>query len=416
MRKFMVLGLMVALSYLVLASVTLMWFTDGPDLEVIQKQVERFEKQTGEKVEILNVPYYQNYKTKLTTMARGGTPPDVARTSDILYLMEYALDLTPYIEKYTGMTVEEWLENVSFYKSAFKSVAEKFGKIVGIPYTSDAHAVFYNKEIFEKAGIEVPKNRPWTVDEWYEAMKKIKESGAAKYALVYDYSPYRLSNLLYVFGGGIWDPAGTKIIADSPESIEALEFFVKLHDEGLIPKSVWLSGDAPFKYFQNGLAAMYVSGTWMLAEFKEKLKFQWGAIMFPFKRVRAVMTGGKYIVPFTEKGAELAFFLTNKENLAEFAQSLSLIPDRKDLAGKLEFSDPVIAEVYDVIMKDLADSTRGSMVADWYNPDTSVVVQENYAKIRSYFASAVAHEKTPAQALKELADFLREEYRKKQGQ
>ncbi|HBT39521.1 MAG TPA: hypothetical protein DEA64_05295, partial [Pseudothermotoga sp.] len=141
--------------------------------------------------------------------------------------------------------------------------------------------------------------------------------------------------------------------------------------EDLIPKAVWLTGDAPAKYFQNGLAAMYVSGTWMLAQFREQLKFDWGVIMWPYKRERAVMTGGKYIVPFTEKGAALAFFLTNEENLAEFAGKLYLIPDRKDLADKVKIEDPLINEVYAVVMKDLAESTRGSMVPDWYDPDTA---------------------------------------------
>ncbi|MFN4191196.1 MAG: extracellular solute-binding protein, partial [Pseudothermotoga sp.] len=195
----------------------------------------------------------------------------------------------------------------------------------------------------------------------------------------------------------------------SPESIEALEFFVKLHDEDLIPKAVWLTGDAPAKYFQNGMAAMYVSGTWMLAQFKEQLKFDWGAIMWPYKRQRAVMTGGKYIVPFTEKGAKLAFFLTNQENLAEFAGKLYLVPDRKDLSDKINIEDPVIKPVYDLVMKDLNESGRGSLVADWYDPDTASIIQKNRTVIIDAIKSAVAKEKTPAQAFKDLAKFLREE-------
>ncbi len=403
-----VAGLLVLLiASALFADTVLMWFTDGPDFDIITSQTEKFTKQTGEKVVILNLPYYLEYKPKLAAMAKAGSPPDIARETDLLPWVDYAIDLKPFVEKYTAMKFEEWLENVSFYKAGFKKLYEKYGKVVGIPYTSDAHAIFYNKEIFKKAGIEPPKDRPWTIDEWYAAMKKIKQSGAAKYALVYDFSPYRFSNLLYVFGGGIWDREGKNIIVDSPESIEALSFFVKLHDEDLIPKAVWLTGDAPAKYFQNGLAAMYVSGTWMLAQLREQLKFDWGAIMWPYKRERAVMTGGKYIVPFTEKGAQLAFFLTNEENLAQFARELYLIPDRKDLADKVKIEDPLINEVYAIVMKDLAESSRGSMVPDWYDPDTAGIVQANRTVINDYIKAAIAHEKTPEQALKELANILR---------
>ncbi|WP_041075960.1 ABC transporter substrate-binding protein [Thermotoga caldifontis] len=406
MKRLLVVLLAVA-AISIFADTVLMWFTDGPDFDLITAQTERFTKQTGEKVVILNLPYYLEYKPKLAAMAKAGSPPDVARETDLLPWVDYAIDLKPLVEKYTGMKFEEWLENVSFYKAGFKKLYEKYNKVVGIPYTSDAHAIFYNKEIFRKAGIEPPKDRPWTIDEWYAAMKKIKQSGAARYALVYDFSPYRFSNLLYVFGGGIWDREGKNIIIDSKESIEALEFFVKLHDEDLIPKAVWLTGDAPAKYFQNGLAAMYVSGTWMLAQFREQLKFDWGVIMWPYKRERAVMTGGKYIVPFTEKGAALAFFLTNEENLAEFAGKLYLIPDRKDLADKVKIEDPLISEVYAVVMKDLAESTRGSMVPDWYDPDTAAIVQANRTVINDHIKAAIAKEKTPEQAFKELAAILR---------
>jgi len=406
MKRLLVL-LMVIAALSLFADTVLMWFTDGPDFDLITEQTNRFTKQTNEKVVVLNLPYYLEYKPKLAAMAKAGSPPDVARETDLLPWLDYAIDLKPLVEKYTGMKFEEWLDNVSFYKAGFKKLYEKYGKVIGIPYTSDAHAIFYNKEIFKKAGIEPPKDRPWTIDEWYAAMKKIKQSGAARYALVYDFSPYRFSNLLYVFGGGIWDREGKNIIIDSKESIEALEFFVKLHDEDLIPKAVWLTGDAPAKYFQNGLAAMYVSGTWMLAQFREQLKFDWGVIMWPYKRERAVMTGGKYIVPFTEKGAALAFFLTNEQNLAEFAGKLFLIPDRKDLADKVKIEDPLINEVYAIVMKDLAESTRGSMVPDWYDPDTAGIVQANRTVINDHIKAAIAKEKTPERAFKELAAILR---------
>lgn len=406
MKRLLVL-LMVIAALSLFADTVLMWFTDGPDFDLITEQTNRFTQQTDEKVVILNLPYYLEYKPKLAAMAKAGSPPDVARETDLLPWLDYAIDLKPLVEKYTGMKFEEWLENVSFYKAGFKKLYEKYGKVIGIPYTSDAHAIFYNKEIFKKAGVEPPKDRPWTIDEWYAAMKKIKQSGAARYALVYDFSPYRFANLLYVFGGGIWDREGKNIIIDSKESIEALEFFVKLHDEDLIPKAVWLTGDSPAKYFQNGLAAMYVSGTWMLAQLREQLKFDWGVIMWPYKRERAVMTGGKYIVPFTENGAKLAFFLTDEQNLAEFAGKLFLIPDRKDLADKVKIEDPLINEVYAVVMKDLDESTRGSMVPDWYDPDTAAIVQTNRTVINDHIKAAIAKEKTPEQAFKELAAILR---------
>lgn len=316
-------------AFVVGKNITFATFIDGPDLPVFQKQVADYEKETGKDVELLVIPY-ADWKTKMVMMLQGGTPPDVARETDVVYLQDYALDLIPFIKQHTGMEPMEWLDTVTVYKSWFKTYSLEAGMIPAIPYTTDVFALFYNKELFKKAGVEVPPNGIWTIDQWYDAMLKLKQSGV-RYPLVWDRSPSRFSWLLYTYGGGYWDETGTKIILDSKESIEAMDFFLKIHDENLVPKAVWISGDAPLKYFQNGLSAMYLSGTWMLPTFVEQLDFEWGAIPMPVKRERYTYSGGKLIVPLTEEGVELAFYLTNKENLAEISSALFLLPDRADM-------------------------------------------------------------------------------------
>ncbi|MBC7122701.1 MAG: hypothetical protein H5T94_05660, partial [Pseudothermotoga sp.] len=79
----------------------------------------------------------------------------------------------------------------------------------------------------------------------------------------------------------------------------------------------------------------------------------------------------------------------------------------KDLADKVKIEDPLINEVYTIVMKDLDQSTRGSMVPDWYDPDTAAIVQTNRAVINDHIKAAIAKEKTPEQAFKELAAILR---------
>lgn len=403
----LVLTLLVAT--VALSDVVLMWFSDGPDQDILRSMVRSFESVSKQKVQILTFPYYTEYKPKLTAMAQAGNPPDVARETDVLVWVDYAVDLSPLIPKYTGMTVEQWLDNVSVYKPMYREVVKRYKKVYGIPYTSDAHCIFYNADMFKKAGITPPTDRPWTVREWYDAMVKIKRSGVARYAVVYDASAYRFCNLLYTFGGGIWDREGKNLIIDSINSVKALDFFARIHKEDLVPRTVWLAGDAPAKYFQNGLAAMWVSGTWSIHQIHGQVKFDWGVIPWPVEKERVVMTGGKYLIPFTEKGAELAFFLTNAENLARFSAELYVLPDRRDLVGKVTFQDPKINRIYEIVVKDLNESGRGSMVWDWYYPDTAEVVQKNRVAIIDAIKAAIAGEKTPTKALQDLAKVLRDD-------
>lgn len=389
--------------------ITFSTFIDGPDLSVFQKQVAAYEKETGKDVELLVIPY-ADWKTKMIMMLQGGTPPDVARETDVVYLQDYALDLTPYIIQYTGMEPMEWLDNVTVYKSWFKTYSLESGMIPAIPYTTDVFALFYNKELFKKAGVEVPTNGVWTIDQWYDAMIKLKQSGV-RYPLVWDRSPSRFSWLLYTYGGGYWDETGTKIILDSKESIEAMEFFLKIHDENLVPRAVWISGDAPLKYFQNGLSAMYLSGTWMLPTFLEQLDFEWGAIPMPVKRERYTYSGGKLIVPLTEEGVELAFYLTNKENLAEISSALFLLPDRADMT-EVTYENKMVQEANVVAMNDLLNTSPAAKKRqdfDWYNLKTAPVIQGNVSAITNMVVSVLTHEKTPEEAMKNLADQIRKE-------
>lgn len=404
------IGLFLLFGTLVISQdITFATFIDGPDLPVFQKQVEAYEKETGKDVELLVIPY-ADWKTKMIMMLQGGTPPDVARETDVVYLQDYALDLTPFIKQHTGMEPMEWLDNVTVYKSWFKTYSLEAGMIPAIPYTTDVFALFYNKELFKKAGVEVPINGVWTIDQWYDAMLKLKQSGV-RYPLVWDRSPSRFSWLLYTFGGGYWDETGTKIILDSKESIEAMEFFLKIHDENLVPKAVWISGDAPLKYFQNGLSAMYLSGTWMLPTFAEQLDFEWGAIPMPVKRERYTYSGGKLIVPLTQKGVELAFYLTNKENLAEISSALYLLPDRADMT-EVTYENKMVQEANMVAMNDLLNTSPAAKKRqdfDWYNLKTAPVIQGNVSAITNMVVSVLTHEKTPQKAMKDLADQIRKE-------
>jgi len=389
--------------------ITFATFIDGPDLPLFQKQVASYEEETGKDVELLVIPY-ADWKTKMIMMLQGGTPPDVARETDVVYLQDYAIDITPYVKQNTGMEPMDWLDTVTVYKSWFKTYSLDAGMIPAIPYTTDVFALFYNKELFKKAGITVPTDGVWTIDQWYDAMVKLKESGV-RYPLVWDRSPSRFSWLMYTYGGGYWDETGTKIILDSKESIEAMKFFLKIHDENLMPKAVWISGDAPVKYFQNGLSAMYLSGTWMLPAFAEQLDFEWGAIPMPVKRERYTYSGGKLIVPLTEEGVELAFYLTNKENLADISSALYLLPDRADMT-EVTYDNKMVQEANIVAMNDLLNTspaTKKRQDFDWYNLKTSPVIQGNVASIVNMVVSVLSHEQTPEEAMKRLADQIRVE-------
>ena len=75
-------------AFVVGKNITFATFIDGPDLPVFQKQVADYEKETGKDVELLVIPY-ADWKTKMVMMLQGGTPPDVARETDVVYCTDF---------------------------------------------------------------------------------------------------------------------------------------------------------------------------------------------------------------------------------------------------------------------------------------------------------------------------------------
>ena len=69
---------------------------------------------------------------------------------------------------------------------------------------------------------------------------------------------------------------------NTDETKRAVSFFKDLHDEGIIPTSVWLGSENPNNLFRTGQVAMHFAGSWMIANYKEEITdFDWGVTYLP---------------------------------------------------------------------------------------------------------------------------------------
>ena len=119
------------------------------------------------------------------------------------------------------------------------------------------------------------RDRTW--DEWKDAMKTVMEKGDCKYGLVYDYTPQRFTTLLYQAGGSLLNEDLTASNFNTDASRRAVSFFKELHEEGIIPTSVWLGSENPNNLFRSGQVAMHIGGTWLISNYKDEITdFEWG--------------------------------------------------------------------------------------------------------------------------------------------
>ncbi|NJC70607.1 extracellular solute-binding protein [Planosporangium thailandense] len=181
-----------------------------------------------------------------------------------------ALDSFPggadYIKQRTGQTADQ-------YRSPD-------GKYYQLPWKSNPVMIFYNKEIFTKAGLD-PENPPLaTYDQFLAAARRIKSSGAATAAIYpaptseffqswFDFYP-----LFAAETGGKQLVSGGKAQFDTAEGQRVAQFWKTVYDEGLAPKEKY-NGDS----FGEGKSAMAIVGPWAIAAYGDKIK--WGAVPVP---------------------------------------------------------------------------------------------------------------------------------------
>jgi multiple sugar transport system substrate-binding protein len=203
---------------------------------------------------------YQNFFTKLQTQGSSKTLPDVFWMNG------------PNFQLYASNGMLEPVGSgikPSNYPAALNELYSYDGKQYGAPKDFDTIGVYYNKAIFDKAGVAYP-TAGWTWDEFHQKAKEISDklkgdgiygvaSGLAGGQEVY-------YNTILQAGGSIISKDGKKSGYDDPKSIAGLQFVRDLVADGSSPTPSQLSDTPQDQWFINGKSAMFWSGTWVNAE------------------------------------------------------------------------------------------------------------------------------------------------------
>jgi N,N'-diacetylchitobiose transport system substrate-binding protein len=194
---------------------------------------------------------------KLTTSLSSSDSPDVVELGNTqAQTFEAAgavIDLTEHRADLGGDDLLQSLLEAGTYD----------GKFYAVPYYAGARIVIYRKDLFEKAGIEVPT----TLDEFLAAGVALKEDNADVPNFSGIYLPgrnwYAVLSFLWEFGGDIATKDGDAWVGqlDSPESIQGLEFFKRVFDEA---NAAPADGDDANDYiaFCNGEVGMMQAPGW----------------------------------------------------------------------------------------------------------------------------------------------------------
>ena len=162
-----------------------------------------------------------------------------------------------------------------------------------------------SEEQIEMKAVPQSEDEIWTWDEFNTAVKTVMEKSGCQYGLAFDKTQRRYQVLMYQFGASVVNNDGSAVVANSPESVEALEYFIKMHEDGIMPESVFLGTEDPSALFKSGQLAAAIQGSWKISDYSENITdFEWGVTYMPMGTQRANRLGGNFFCAIKDSGKE----------------------------------------------------------------------------------------------------------------
>jgi multiple sugar transport system substrate-binding protein len=277
--------------------VTITWaFWGSPEEAESHKMVaDAFMKEHPDiKVETWNEPW-DNYFTKIQALWASGDPKAVPDIAFLWPTPKYAAEgvlenLDPFIQK-SGY-------NLADYWPGLLESAKYQGSVYGFPRDIEVNVLYYNKDVFDKAGLKYPDEN-WTWDDLLAAAEKLTIKDASgkvtQYALGMENSG-KYDKWVNQNGGAILDDYRnpSKCMLTDPKSVEGVKFFADMIAKGYAMRDADLNqagGDAGA--FQSGLAAMIIQNTSRVSGFnKAGLNYDVSVVPIPKGGKRYNAAGG----------------------------------------------------------------------------------------------------------------------------
>lgn len=330
--------------------VTFMIFGDPAERAAYEELVAAFRERRPEiAVELIHVPDQGDYRTRLGADFAAGTPADIVLINYRRYAAFAARGvlepLGPYLER------SERISEADFYPEAIAPFTWE-GRLVCIPQNLSSLVVYYNKALFDAAGLAYP-DEGWTWEEFLQTAQVLTrdfdgDGRAEQHGLGTEPSLFRVAPFIWQNGGELVDDQArpTRLALDSPEAREAIQWFVDLQvRHRVVPDAVEEQAEDSQSRFLNGRLGMYLNSRRGVPTYREISAFDWDVAPLPRGKERAGMLhADAYCLAAASerKDAAWAFieFANAPEGQAIVARSGRTVPSLRAVAESAAFLDP----------------------------------------------------------------------------
>lgn len=329
------------------AQTVLQWwdyYTDGANNQAMQDLIARYEAAHPE-VDIERTSIgFGDLKSRIIQAAATGTMPDIVIVDNpdhqAMAAQGALADLTDYIAA--------WEASDQYFDGPWSSTVYN-GRNYGVPYGSNATALYYNEDILTEAGVDVPE----TWDELRAAAQALTTGTRSGFCL----SMINTEEGTFTYLPFLWGNGGDIPDIGAEANIEALTLLnTMMNEDGSISRAAlnWGQGEVN-NQFMAGQCAMMINGPWQMPILEAAdLDFTWRVADWPNNGAPTSILGGENFAAGAGGNVDAAWqviaWVTASENLLPTLQISGYIANRADVASNEVFrADPVIATFADQV-------------------------------------------------------------------
>jgi len=366
----------------------------GNDVEWIQKQFAEDNPGYTCKIELQPIA---NYTENAVTSILGGNCPDVMALDTLFLPTMMSQGLLDPLDDF----IAENGIDLSQHTEVLVKAGQMDGATYAIPYRWTCNALFYNKTMFDKAGVAYPTDR-MSFEDFRALCEKLTVPGV-QYGYGIAASKNDPANVMTSFAPVLWGFGGNFLTEDlsacalnTPESIAAIEYWCGLYYDGLVPEgciNYAITADL-FPLAMNGTIAMMPMGDSNIVKidaYAKENNFEWGVVLTPGY---ARAAGWSASIPIAAKNKEGAKVFINWFIKPEVISQNSVILILPAIAAAQElgkWSDPL----YDIYAAQAEFAKHCPNTPAWTQIQT-IVTEE--------LQNALQKACTPAEAAEQMAE------------
>jgi multiple sugar transport system substrate-binding protein len=368
------------------------WIQWGDNPQQLQALFDKYTALTGVKVEV-TAPLAED---KILPALTGSDAPDVLILSGGDLVKSYYQE--KLVDELSGAITSGKIDMNDLYPAPLNQ-CKMDDKILCLPWGTDMYALYWNKDLFEAAGLD-PNTPPKTMEELTQFAEKLTvvnaDGGLEQIGFIPDQAWGHNDLYTRMFGGFWYNDDGTLVTANSQPMIDSLtwqqQFYTKYDPDKVLAFSsgfgdAYMSPDYPF---YTGKLAMLVDGEWQtganfIKNFKPELNY--GVAPFPppasnpERADTAVVQGTVVVIPSGAKdkdaSAKLLAWMMSPEVVAEeFCFNANLPTSKKAAEDKCFTENPKFKVFLDLMASPNAKWMISTPISLEFNDAYSQVEQQ----------------------------------------